>query len=761
MWLKKIKNNSRQYILFALIVTLTISVFSMCFSFVVELGEYANNLLNDDNSSDLYLMTMHDMELKKSITDKEAFENIASYNTYEGYSITAPIEYDGQNIAMLFQSALRTDSIDDMPEFTLVESTGGEKTPQKGEIWLPMVLSDACGISLGDKIVLGYDEEIELVVSGIFKAKVLITQNLGFAPIILSDDDLTETISKKETPIRLYGLDLNDNSDDAIAKIKDSCLGMSFSVTRQQLRANFEQVANVISNMGAIAAVIIFVAALAIIRYVITNNVISEYRSIGIYKSLGYTNRQICNFYLNGYMIIGAIAAVIGCGALLPFVQKLGEICAKYADEFKITTNSLKTMWTTLGLFMLLIFINVNKALKIIKKKSAVEIIRSNANLAGKKIGKSKIKDAVSPFAMAVNSLFKHTKSAMLSVFAFMFSVHLAMIFIMIGFSAYNMSDNYNKWFAIPTNNGYVSGVLTDDVVNYLEKSDDIDSFVYGSVCTPVPVSTSSVDVSMNLFNFDVFSTTDPTVTGVNITPDFPTNDNEIAITLKAASVLGCKVGDDITLTINGKEATYKIVGTYTSMFSNFGIMMTKNAMSSVNEDYSPYMAFVTLRDGASFSQFHDDITEQFPAIAADESWFAIETAMGATQAMLVNISGILTSVFLVFTLISLSVVTSINIENKVRECGIMKSLGFTGGYIMRMNIWSSLITAVLGIAIAFVLHVALSKTILSTIMVDAFENPYGLIAIYIGFEILLTVVLTYFMNRKMSKVSPKILMED
>lgn len=760
MWLKKIKKNKRQYVLFALIVFLTISIFSMCFSFVVELGEYANNLLNEDNSSDLYLMTMHDLELKDCITKEDAYQNIASFNTYEGYSLTAPIEYDGQNIAMLFQSALRTDNIDDLKEFALVESKGGQKAPGKGEIWLPLVLSDPCGIELGDKIVLSYDDEIELVVSGIFKAKVLITQNLGFAPVILSDDDLA-TISEKETAIRLYGLNLYDNSDDAIAEIKDSCLGMSFSVTRVQLRANFEQVANVISNMGAIAAIIIFVAALAIIRYVISNNIISEYRSIGIYKSLGYKNRQICNFYLNGYMTIGAIAAVIGSVALLPFVQKLGEICTKYADEFKLTTNSLKTMSTTLGLFMLLIFINVNKALKIIKKRSTVEIIRSNLHSDAKKIGKSKIKSAASAFAMAVNNLFKHKKSAMLSAFAFMFSMHLAMIFIMIGFSAYNMDENYNKWFAIPTNNGYVSGVLTDGIVDYLETSDDVKTFVYGSVCTAIPVSTSTVDVSMNLFNFDVFSTTDPKITGVNVAPDFPVDDHEIAITLKAANALGRKVGDEIALTINGTEKTFKIVGTYSSMFSSFGIMMTQDAMSNINEDYSPYMAFVTLKDGASFSQFHDDITEKFPAIAADENWFAIETAMGATRTMLFDISVILIVVFLVFTLISLSIVTSINIENKVRESGIMKSLGFTGAYIMRMNIWSSLITAAIGIALAFSLHTAMSKPILSTFMVDAFENPYALIAIFIVVEILLTVILTFFMNRKISRVSPKILMEE
>ena len=52
MWIEKIKNNKGQYVLFALIVFITIAVFSMSFSFVAEIGAYSKNLLNDENSSD-------------------------------------------------------------------------------------------------------------------------------------------------------------------------------------------------------------------------------------------------------------------------------------------------------------------------------------------------------------------------------------------------------------------------------------------------------------------------------------------------------------------------------------------------------------------------------------------------------------------------------------------------------------------------------------------------------------------------------------
>ena len=226
--------------------------------------------------------------------------------------------------------------------------------------------------------------------------------------------------------------------------------------------------------MGAIAAVIIFLSALAIIRYVISNSIISEYKSIGIYKSLGYTDKQIQFFYLNGYMLTGFIATVFGSIALTPFVKQMGDICTKYADEFTITDNIPKVAFTTVGLFMLLIFINTKKSLSMIKKHSTVEIIRDRQSMGAKKIGKSRIRNASSAFAMTVNSLFKHKKPTLLSAFAFMFSVHLAMIFIMIGYSAYHMNENYSSWFAIPENNGYVSGILTDEIVDYMDTSEDI-----------------------------------------------------------------------------------------------------------------------------------------------------------------------------------------------------------------------------------------------------------------------------------------------
>lgn len=760
MWKKKISKNKRQYLLFGLIVFLTISVFSMCFSFVVELGEYTNSLLDKDNSSDVYIMTMNDLDLEDCITDDDVYDNIASYNLYEGYSVNAPIKFDDQNISMLFQSALKMGSIDDMPEFTVVESKNDEKVPKEGEIWLPMILSDPCGIELGDTITLDYDDQLKLEVTGIYKAKVLITQNLGFAPVIMSDEDL-EAIASEETPIRLYGMNLDDSRDDAITDLKDSCKGMSFSVTRTQLRSNFQQVANVISNMGVIAAVIIFIAALAIIRYVISNNIIQEYKSIGIYKSLGYTDRQISNFYINGYMLVGAIAASVGSVALLPVVQRLGDVCTKYADAFQITENTAKTISSTIGLFMLLIYINVSQSLKIIKKRSAVEIIRSKQAMGVKKIAKSKIKNASSALSISVNTLFKHKGATFLSAFAFMFAVHLALIFIMIGYSAYKMDDNYNKWFAIPENDGYVSGILDDDVIDYLDDSDDLESYVYGSLCKTILVKSDSTDQSMNLFNFDILSNTDPKVTGVSISGDYAVEEDEVVLTTKAMAVLGTRIGDEIDLTINDTEMTYKIVGTYSSMFGSYGIMMTVDAMEAVNSDYTPTYAFINLKNGASIDSFKDDMTDEFSRISVDENWFAIDTAMGATRIMLLDISLLLVVVFLVFTIISLSIVISINIENKVREGGILKALGFTGNYIMAMNIYSSLITAGIGTLLAFILHMALSKPILAMFMVDAFENPMGLICIYIVTELLIAVFVTFLMNRRVRNVSPKVLMEE
>ena len=762
MWVKKVKANKRQYLLFALIVFITVSVFSMCFSFVVELGEYTKGVLNSNNSSDVYIMTMNDKPLKDNITDDDVYNNIEDQIKYKGYYLTAPIKYDDRNISMLFQSALemKNNTIKDMKQFSLVESKNNQKAPSKGEVWLPMILSDPLGIKIGDEITLDYDDPIKLKVSGIYKAKVLISQNLGFAPIILSDDDL-ETISKIEQPITLYGLKLNNSSEQSISDLKDDCPALSFSVTREQLMSNFQQVANVMGNIGAIAAIIIFAAALAIIRFVIKNNIIREYNSIGIYKSLGYTDRQISFFYINGYMVVGAISAIVGSFALLPVVQKLGEVCTKFADPFHITGFSLQTISTTMGLFMLLIFINVKRGLSIIRKKTAVDILRDYKTMGVKKVRKSLIKNAFSPLSTAINTMHKHIGATILSVFVFMFAVHLALIFLMIGYSSYKMDDNYNKWFAIPKNEGYVSGILDDEVIDYIDNSDQIDSFVYGSLCTSVSVKTDTVNKSLSLFNFDVFSNANPAITKVEINGNYPHTNSEVALTRKALQYLGLKVGDEIDLEINGNTKTYTIVGDYASMFSNLGIMMTVDAMEDINADYKPTCAFINLARDVSLDDFEADVEEKFTSISVDKDIFMIDIAMAATKTMLVDISAIMTIVFLIFTMISLSMVVSINIENKMRENGIMAALGFTPNYIIAQSVWSTFITAIIGMALAMLLHFSMSGKILSIFMVDAFENSYLLIIGYLVVELLITVIMTIILNWKVSRVSPKILIED
>ena len=69
------------------------------------------------------------------------------------------------------------------------------------------------------------------------------------------------------------------------------------SQTKGSINENIQMMAVFIGGMGALAAIIIFIASVIVISFVIKNCINEEYRAIGIHKALGDTNRKIKGFY--------------------------------------------------------------------------------------------------------------------------------------------------------------------------------------------------------------------------------------------------------------------------------------------------------------------------------------------------------------------------------------------------------------------------------------------------------------------------------
>lgn len=762
MWLKKIKKNKVQYGLVGFMVFLSVCIFTLCWCFVSEFSTFATTVLTEDNSSDVYIVSFGCNELEDNIIEDEEKENIESYNAFVGASISEPILYNEKDVTLLYQMMLDVEDVNDMEEFTIIESENDKIAPEKGEVWLPQVLAMPNGINIGDEIEISYDNPVKLRVSGIYTAKLLTSSNLAFAPIMVCDKDFNEIKeNNEEYDAAIFAINLVENSDEKASDLADSFPYCAFFATRTALQENFISVAGMLGSVGSLAAIVIFFVSMAMMRYVIKSMIMRDLKNIAVWKSLGYRNRQIKKIYKRGIMVIGTIAATIGAIIPIGFIDDLGRACSQFAAGFEVTVVTYSMAIMSVVLFLVILSININIALGKIKKLTPVEIINLGQAKGSKKLPRPLIKDAKSPLAMAVNDIYKHKGVNFLIMVVFVLATYIAMMFSMVGYSAYTMIDNSNLWFGIPNCNTYAMGSMDDEVLDWIENDDRVEHVVYGSICYSTLVESDTIETGLSNIKFDILSDRSQNTTGIRIEGEAATKNDEVIVTDEVLELFGLNIGDTLEISINGKDKKFTIKGRYDTMFSNYGIMVSPETMKECVSDFTIYNAFITLKDLDKQDTFCSELEDEFDGITVGDEWFAVKNAMVATRQMLLGISVILIITVLIFVVLNLSMVLFIEGIDRRKEYGIMKALGFTNTFIAMKSVSKNLIIASISIVIALIIHLSTTREKLGEQIIDAFvDSPLLLCLVVVGF-FGITYLVTRLITLGIKKISPTELMEE
>jgi len=762
MWKKKVKNNKLQYTLIGVMIMVSVSVFTLCWCFLSEFSTFAMNVLTEENSSDVYLVSHGSGDLLIKINDEDVKSNIEGYESFEGTTISKPIVYEDKDITLFNQMMIGTDNISDMEEFEIVESENNHLSPEKGEVWVPQILAKPNGISIGDEITINYATPIKLRVSGIYTAKLLLTSNLAFGPVLVNTQEF-ENLKRanSESDMAIFQINLKNNTPEAVEQLRDSYPYNLLFVTRAGLMESFISSAALLGTVGTIASILIFFFTMLIMRYVINILIKKELKCISLYKSMGYRNKVIRKIYARGLMVIGGIAIIIGAIIPLNFIEPMGKSASQYATGFKVSEVTYSMAVVSVVLFLVILYVTVRLSLRKTNKMSVTDIMHIGKSYGKRKMPQPLLKNVRTSFGMAVNDIWRHKIVNSLLVVTFVFSTYMAMFFSMVGYSAITMTDNGNLWFGIPKSNTYVMGDIDKEVREKLNKSEEIDTYVYGNLHYSVPLESEQVKNGLNNVTFDIMSDRRSSITGVPIVGDTPVRDNEVVLTKKALELFDVKVGDTINLKINNKERALLITGKYDTLFSDYGIMMSPEAMKESVPEYRPYIAFITLKDLGNFTKFSTDIQNEFSNLTVEKNWTAIDNAMVSIKEMLLGASVIITIAIMLLIVISISIVLLIEGTERRREYGIMKAFGFTNGFIIRKVLLKNITIASFGIGIGLIFHLLFSKQMLAMRVIDAFVDAPILLFGIIILLVFLTLSITMFITASTKKISTVELMEE
>lgn len=516
---------------------------------------------------------------------------------------------------------------------------------------------------------------------------------------------------------------------------------------------------SLIGGLGLMTSIILTIGLIVILRSNIKNNILKEYKSMGIYKSMGYSSKKIRKIYLYGYGVVSICSSLLGIIISIPLVTYICNIIFEYLGVYSFDLLSLGIVIVAFILFNLLVYFNVYRVLRVVNKINPVDAINIGLTSSKEKFKKSVIKNNSSSLAMAINDIFKYKKNNFITLMIFALVFYVSVLFLNVANTMLTLDNNLYKIFGT-ANSDLVVAAPTDiedslkDIKTYLDKDERVEEYYLWDVTgkgkitidnTKYKVDSGSLEASTyDKYNEDDFSI----IEGGN-----PRNKNEVSVGVMIMKDNDLKIGDYITINIEGENRELLIVGSYASMMANGqNLRLTSDVLSSGSNGN---IAFAKLKNVEDYAALKSDIDNKFKGITVDTIYPALRDTASQVVDTSVPISSILLVGVLAFGLLNImnTLITS-NLDNR-KNYGIMKSLGFSSKYIKRRSNYRIMMSAVLGAVIGVTLNIFTSAGLMKVALgFDVFNFSTEMTAVFVAISFILIMLIMYVCNRGIKKIS-------
>lgn len=767
MWLKKLKKKKVQYFLIALILMFIAAIFSGSLIFALGISDFTNTYYSSDLLPEFYF-ALNDEDGKKALEEynkeNDAFEKLF-FQEGKIYKNKLTI---GQKSCSLLQSDFF--ALEDVKDFPFHFNTNGDiknlKNPERGTVWISAVFADVNDIKTGDVISIKEEKEHTFKVAGTYNSSITPSTSMAFYPFYIHPADLDELWDLSNG---YYGcFQRNDRTEDLSEFLQTLPSRFSksaqFQYSLDSLQMSLSMVVLIVAGIGLMSAVVIFCVSLIIIRFILKSNLIKESKSIGIYKAVGFKNREIIGFYLKGYAFTGVISILAGSILGVPFGNYIGKFAVKYLTGYKINPSVYWFVLYSSILLIVVLILNVFSALRKINKMNPVNALNMDVTSSKTKLKKSLIPNAHSPFAMAVNEIFKRKSNSFMIIFVLTAAFYLTLFFSMTGYTCINIPNNSTSWFAIPDTGCFVNGVISTELKNKIENSRYVEKAVFGQFYLLLDIK--SEDENVDLTNCSIFSYSDFSQDITNIKYEKgrePKGEKEIAVSALARSELNVSIGDYIRLNINGTKKEYLVSGQYNSMMNGGMSMQISNAaLDACGVDYENTLTFVKLKNNLDFKSFKKEIESQFPTVDVTRKLKAISDASEGVTNIVTPVAIILVIIFISFSFLNIVNMLLMNNLDHRKRVGILKALGFTNGYIIRQNLYHILLLSGSSVLFSLCIHLGISAELFRyTVGVDGYENYPPLIIALLTGMLFIIVITSLAFAVPIRKITPTELMEE
>ena len=754
MWLKKLKHKKRQFILVGVILFVSALIFSASLGFTVEVNRFAEEYYGREGLPNFFVFSGDERtdETIRGILPDETLPVV------KGVQLVESVGHNGEQLNGIL-TVYPLNDFNDLPwDFELKQGDTESRFPEQGEIWLPQVWADLKGVNLGDTIIV--EGNVPFRVSALFNSYMNPSGMVSLFSFYINPEDmerLPELPFAAISTLYIKG-DYEETQAEVVAAIQGHRSAITIPKSEFIMSLSFMSV--LLGGMGLLSAVLIFVVAVIIIRFMLRANLLKEYRSIGVYKAQGFSNRSIRGFYLKCYMFTGIISMGLGVIAGLPITAALCNSGIKYVGTSEISGSIIVLAVLSLLILFAVLIINVILATRPIKKITPVDALRIGMKSTKEKFKRSLIKNASSSLSMAINDIAKHKSYSVMIVLILCVSFFLTLFATSTMVTANKLENNIGAWFSIPNSDVYITGRIDDDVVETIRSNPDVEKMIISEELFQTAIGLDDMydcSIQPKPFFFDDFSDL-PYYEG-----RAPEAVNEIAMCNGILNDIGLKVGDYISLIIGEQKSTFLITGSYQSMMnSGTTIQLLLDTLTAHNVEFSPGVLMITLKKGVSTENFIETLEQEFDGLLAEQTLGMIEDVIKSVKDMIVPITLIMIIVFTIFSILNISNLVLQNHDDNRRQYGILKAFGFSTGYIAARNAWKIFILAIIAAVASLLIHISVSaKLFAAALNMNALDPAIPQTLLMLTGLMFLLMAITFLFCLPIRKITPLELMEE
>lgn len=777
--LVNIRKNKLQNILTGIIFLLAALIFSTAVAMLNMTKEPFDKTFNGLNASHTLLYynaeANHNADIHKFWDEQK---EVRSTNLLNMAYLNGKPEMNGEIVDTYLIATEIPDKVITQDKLKIVE--GEEKSaPEQNEVWLPTAFALDNKINVGDVIdIPGKDGICKYTVSAIVVDPHYSVGMNNPTRVWVREGEIQRNLS--ENPGYVLGIRYNEYSEDKelnLWKNFEEFLKGGFVGSKKEFSSLVTAYTSRYQNIGLVMivlSVIIVLFTLITLSFTISNAIMNDYKIIGVYKSQGFSSKNVIWIYMLNYLILAFISVPIGILLSFPvinvLVKNMIHVLGMGDADFLFVPSILVTFLLFIFIIGIKSFTSARKAAKI-KPSQAIrygEPEQKRVKSARLKLEKLKIKSVEKMLAIK-NMLSTKKQTLIIGFCALVTSIMFTFSYTCVGSYENALSDPGLigwDWSELTITNSYKTKTTDDEIKELLLQEENVEGVVPLNI-----LMNSSFEVAEGINKVVIGYAYDGDMDIVKVSNMEGRNPNapgEISLSTALSEKLGVKVGDKVEAKVEGVRDEYVITGIFFTMNSGgYLFRIQEKGIPEVNMGIQK-MFQVKLKEGVNVAEYAKDLEKRLgDTIVVQDNIVFVNDFFKNMMSLIQMIASLICILVIIVCFITVFNINAMDIFNMKKNFGIFKSFGMSTKQIKRIQIHKVSIITIAGSVLGILAGIGITDLLLKPILnSEGFTNfgiviNWGRLLVIIPICLVIIIISTLISSAKIKNITVRELVNE